>query len=76
MVQAYMETRGKKIVLKLSEHDVAQLLSLVRKEMDQQNEIWQPYWVRLEKIIEQDIELSIQINAGQDPTIKKASKNE
>ncbi|MCP4358766.1 MAG: hypothetical protein GY796_12170 [Chloroflexi bacterium] len=76
MVQAYMETRGKKIVLKLSEHDVAQLLLLVRKEMDQQNEIWQPYWVRLEKIIEQDIELSIQINAGQDPTIKKASKNE
>ncbi len=76
MVQAYMGTRGKKIVLKLSEHDVAQLLLLVRKEMDQQNEIWQPYWVRLEKIIEQDIELSTQINAGQGPTYINKASNE
>lgn len=38
------DTKGRKIVLELSEHDALQILTLVKKEMKRADRIWQPYW--------------------------------
>ena len=37
-------TKGRKIILELSEHDALQLLTLVKKEINRSDKIWQPYW--------------------------------
>jgi hypothetical protein len=37
-------TKGRKIVLELSEHDALQILTLVKKEINRADKIWQPYW--------------------------------
>ena len=65
MAYTYMATSERKVVLNLSEHDAAQLLSLIRKEMDQENKVWRSYWERLAQVIEQDIELSAKIDLSQ-----------
>lgn len=38
------DTKGRKIVLELSEHDALQILTLIKKEMKRADKIWQPYW--------------------------------
>ena len=76
MVHTFMATSERKVVLNLSEHDAARLLSLIRKEMDQENKVWRSYWERLAQIIEQDIELSAKIDLSQYSGYTKKKKSE
>ena len=38
------DTKGRKIILELSEHDALQILTLVKKEIKRSDKIWRPYW--------------------------------
>lgn len=53
-----MNTRDRKIILKLNEHDASRLLGLIREEINQSDQIWRSYWERLAQNIEQSIERS------------------
>jgi len=53
-----MDTQKKKITLQLNEHDAAQVLALIKKELHKSDEIWETYWKRLALEIEQSIEHS------------------
>lgn len=47
---------NRKIIIKLNEHDAWQLLTLIRREINQGDRIWQPYWERLAQSVENSIE--------------------
>lgn len=51
-----MNTAEHKITLHLSEHDALKLLVLIRRELNQTETIWQPYWERLAQCVEGSIE--------------------
>lgn len=51
-----MNTAEHKVTLNLSEHDALKLLTLIRKKIDQEEKIWQPYWERLAQCVENSIE--------------------
>ena len=53
-----MNAADKKITLNLNEHDASKLLALIRREINQEDKIWQPYWERLAQNVEQSIEHS------------------
>ncbi len=38
------DTKGRKIILELNEHDALQILTLIKKEINRSDKIWQPYW--------------------------------
>ena len=38
------DTKGRKIILELNEHDALQILTLVKKEVNRSDKIWRPYW--------------------------------
>ncbi len=46
----------RKVIFNLSEHDATQLLALIKKELNQEDRIWEPYWNRLAHTVEQAIE--------------------
>jgi hypothetical protein len=48
----------KTVIFDLNEHDASQLLSLIKKEISQEDKIWQPYWKRLAETVEFAIENS------------------
>lgn len=45
-----------KVTLSLSEHDALKLLVLIRRELNQTEKIWEPYWERLAQSVESSIE--------------------
>jgi hypothetical protein len=49
-------SKGKRVIIELSEHDALQILTLVRKELDRTDVIWRPYWERQVQEIRQSIE--------------------
>lgn len=51
-----MNPANKKITLNLNEHDASKLLALIRREINQEDRIWQPYWERLAQNVETSIE--------------------
>ena len=51
-----MNVTDKKITLNLNEHDASKILALIRKEINQEDRIWQPYWERLAQRVESSIE--------------------
>jgi hypothetical protein len=51
-----MNVTDRKVILQLNEHDASQLLSLIRREINQSEKIWHPYWERLVQNVEQSIE--------------------
>jgi hypothetical protein len=52
----------KKVIFDLNEHDASQLLSLIKKEINEEDKIWRPYWKRLAEIVEVAIENSARSN--------------
>ena len=52
----------KKVIFDLNEHDASQLLSLIKKEINDEDKIWRPYWNRLAEIVEVAIEKSARSN--------------
>jgi hypothetical protein len=52
----------KKVIFDLNEHDASQLLSLIKKEINDEDKIWRPYWKRLAEIVEVAIEQSAYSN--------------
>ena len=51
-----MNAAEHKVTLNLSEHDALKLLILIRRELNQTETIWQPYWERLAQCVESSIE--------------------
>ncbi len=51
-----MNTKHRKMILELSEHDALRLLTLTKKEIDQAYNPWRPYWEHLAQNIQQTIE--------------------
>ena len=58
----------KKVIFDLNEHDASQLLALIKKEINQEDKIWHPYWKRLAEVVELAIE-----NAARADTLKYSS---
>lgn len=52
----------KTVIFDLNEHDASQLLSLIKKEIGEEDKIWQPYWKRLAETVEFAIENSARFN--------------
>ena len=50
------------VIFDLNEHDASQLLALIKKEINQEDKIWQPYWKRLAETVEFAIEQSARSN--------------
>lgn len=53
----------KTVIFDLNEHDASQLLSLIKKEINEEDKIWRPYWKRLAETVEFAIENSARSNA-------------
>ena len=63
----------KTVIFELNEHDASQLLSLIKKEISQEDKIWQPYWKRLVETVEFAIEKSARTNALGKPSCFKGA---
>ncbi len=44
------------VILELSEHDASKLLALIRREINQADTIWRPYWERQASNVQKSIE--------------------
>lgn len=51
-----MPNNDQKVIIELSEHDAFRLLLLIKKEINQADKTWQPYWERQAKNIRQSLE--------------------
>lgn len=51
-----MSSSEKKIIIELNEHDAWQLMSLIRKELDESDRVWHGYWKRLAQQVTRSIE--------------------
>ena len=51
-----MNTQGREVIIRLSEHDASRLLGLLKRKLENDDKAWQPYWHRLAQYIEQSIE--------------------
>lgn len=51
-----MDTNQRQIIFELSEHDASMLLHLIKRELDQEDKVWQPYWQRLAGSLEKSIQ--------------------
>jgi len=51
-----MDTNQRQIIFELNEHDASMLLHLIKRELDQEDKVWQPYWQRLAGSLEKSIQ--------------------
>ena len=45
-----------RVLLELNEHDALQLIRLIRREINQTDKAWHPYWRRMANKIEKSME--------------------
>jgi hypothetical protein len=54
-----MQGYSKKITVELNEHDILSLINLLRREINDTETVWRPYWQQLVKKIQTDLERDI-----------------
>ncbi len=54
-----MQGYSKKITVELNEHDILSLINLLRREINDTETVWRPYWQQLVKKIQTGLERDI-----------------